>query len=211
MNYLKLANISLEDNGVEKVEYELEIYGRIVDFSEIEKAAVKSEYQEQYELKRPNGTIRVRMTKNDEGTTYTQTTKTWNRQRNKRKEAELEVPEHMFEHFKRLADSGMIKRRYFIPFAEVIETNEAGEVRENLFWEVDVFEDRDGKRSDWCKIDLEGVPEDIDVPELPITLEQAITNQYGDRTKEEIELLTKLFKEEFLVDMSDNDEESDEE
>lgn len=195
----KLMVVSLESNGIEQTEYELELYGKIVDFTEIEKLSVRSEYQEQYGIRKDRGSIRVRMTKDENGTRYEMTTKTWGEQRNNRKEAELEVTEAMFEHFKTIAESGMIKRRYFIPLGKVVETTEAGEIETPLEWQVDVFFDLEGNRSEWCKIDLEGVPEELEVPELPIQLEHAITNQYGDRTQEEIDLLTKLFKEEFTV------------
>lgn len=196
---LKLFAISLESNGVEKVEYELEVYGKIVNFSEIEKLSVRNEYQEQYAIKKPRGTVRVRMTKDDSGTRYEMTTKTWDAQRNKRKEAELEVTEAMFEHFKSISDSGMIKRRYFIPFGQIVEELDIGEITTDLNWEVDVFLDLEGNRQEWCKIDLEGLPENVDLPELPIQLDEAITNQYGDRTPEEIDKLTDLFKNVFSV------------
>ena len=199
MTPIKLAVVSLEANGVEAVEYELEVYGEIVDFSEIEKLSTRNEYQEQYAIKKQNGTVRVRMTKDDKETRYELTTKTWSKQRNHRKEAELECTEAMFEHFKTISESGMIKRRYYVPLGEIVETTEAGETSSPLEWEIDVFFDLEGNRKNWCKIDLEGLPEDVELPELPIQLKNAITNQYGERTQAEIDTLTRLFKEEFAV------------
>lgn len=198
MRVIQLQTISIEDHGEELPEIELEIYGKIVDFTEIEAASTRSEWQEQYEVRKDRGSIRVRMIKDELGTRYVLTTKSWGDKRNERKEAELEVTEAMFDHFKAIADSGMIKRRYFIPLGAVVEDTEAGEISTPLEWEVDVFHDTEGNRRDWCKIDLE-VPEQIDLPELPIKLTDTITNQYGQRTDEEIRKLTELFKEEFMV------------
>lgn len=199
MRTIKLSTISLEEFGEELIEIELEVYGKIIDFDEIKNKATRSEWQEQYEVRKDRGCIRARMVKtDDENPQYILTTKTWKEVRNERKEAEISITKDMFDHFKIIADSGMIKRRYFIDLGYVEEDTPNGVIRSPLEWEVDVFYDLEGKRQDWCKIDLE-VPEKIDLPELPIQLENAITNQYGKRTSEEIAFLDQLFKEQFIV------------
>ena len=238
-------------DGVGRIERELEFYGRIVDFGDIEKRAVKVEYQEQCEVKRKGGSLRVRMTKQDDQDPVYSLTLKYRDQNEPTKKNEIpqEISEDMFTAFKTMADNMMIKRRFYIPMDVALEEDEvetpaeeespdvetldedlnAAETPEadsseestptddsveetpqdepesvvsegdRLYWEVDVFYDLDGNRKDWCKIDLT-IPRALEsVPDLPIKLEEVITNQYGERTPEEIEKLTKIFQEEFLI------------
>lgn len=198
--------VSIEENGIAERELEYVFYGKVVDFAELEKVAERSEYQEQYQVMRKNGTIRARMVRSDSGTTYVITTKSWTPGVAGKSEAELEGTEDMFQHFKSIAESGMQKRRYFLK-AGVQRTSDGDE--HPLTWEVDVFYDLEGKRSDWCKIDLE-VPQPLkELPTLPIELEEVITNQYGKRTRDEIEKLKQLFEEEFTVRPNEEKDETD--
>ena len=254
-------------DGVGRIERELEFYGRIVDFGDIEKRAIKVEYQEQCEVKRKGGSLRVRMTKQDDQDPVYSLTLKYRDQNEPTKKNEIpqEISEDMFTAFKTMADNMMIKRRFYIPMdvaleeeaAETpteeespdVETPDADSTEEissggeessdedlnaaetpeadssdetvstddsveetpqdepesvvsegdRLYWEVDVFYDLEGNRKDWCKIDLT-IPHALEsVPDLPIKLEEVITNQYGERTPEEIEKLTKIFQEEFLI------------
>lgn len=224
-------------DGVGRIERELEFYGRIVDFGDIEKRAVKVEYQEQCEVKRKGGTLRVRMSKQDnQDPVYSLTLKYRDaRDPTQKNEIPQEISEDMFTAFKTMADNMMIKRRFYIPMDVALEeetpdddlnaaeTSEADSNEEStptddsteetpqdapesvvsegdrLYWEVDVFYDLDGNRKDWCKIDLT-IPRALEsIPDLPIKLEEVIANQYGERTPEEIEKLTKIFQEEFLI------------
>lgn len=105
------------NDGVARIEREYEFYGKIADHSEIETKAVSTEYQEQYEVKRKGGSLRVRMTKKgDEVPVYSLTLKARDpNDPTAKREVPLEGTEDLFTSFKALADNGMIKRRYYIP------------------------------------------------------------------------------------------------
>lgn len=190
------VSVEHESDGVVEVELEYEFYGKLEDFDALVAAATTVERQEQYEIKKSSGTIRVRMSTVVDVVTYMLNSKTWDAGKAGKDEVEHEVSADMFAHFKKIADSGMIKTRYTIPAGNQRLTN--GEV-EPISWEYDVFEDREGKRSDWVKVDLEVKEALATIPDLPIALSSLISNQKNYRTPKEVALLTKLFKEEFLV------------
>lgn len=195
----ELSQLGLEGrvDGVAEQEIEYEFYGRIEDINKIISLATQTEYQEQYELKKERGKIRVRMSRVGDVTVYTMTSKTWTPGKAGEAEVEVEVSEDMFAHFRHIADSGMIKTRYSIPAGS--QRLSGGDI-EKLTWEYDVFQDRDGKRSEWVKVDLEVKEVLATLPELPVALSDVIKNQKGSRTPKEIRTLDRLFKEEFLVE-----------
>lgn len=216
MNELDIVNharskrpmVSIEGrvDGVEETELEYEFYGRLESMDELRRLATETEHQEQYELKKPRGKIRVRACKVGNQTTYVMTSKTWTPGQPGENECEVEVSVDMFEHFKHVADSGMIKTRYTIPAGK--QRTSDGDIVD-IKWEYDVFEDRDGKRSDWVKVDLEVKEVLATIPDLPVALADPIMNQKGSRTPKEVTLLTKLFKEEFTVEAGEGNVDQD--
>lgn len=146
-----------ELDGKARVEDEKVFYGRLtVESLERLKQMAEIEHQEQYQLAKPNGCIRVRRTEDGDGEVeYILTGKGWNDGSGKKLEAEQETAKDMFSLFKRIADSGMKKTRYTVE-------DESGE------WEFDVFYDSEGNEHDWCKVDLED--SSAGLTEMPITL-----------------------------------------
>lgn len=177
-------------------EIEYEFYGKLNDFDDLVAKAKSTEYQEQYQLKKDRGSIRVRMSKVGDDTIYMLNSKMWEPGKLGDEEVEHEVSAGLFKHFKHIADSGMIKTRYVIPTGS--QRLSDGTVTK-LNWEIDVFQKANGERSEWVKIDLE-VQEVLEtLPDLPVELSNVVRNQKGSRTDKENRLLTNLFKSEFLV------------
>lgn len=212
-------------------ENEVVIYGRITNFSGLEKA-VKVVHQEQYELKpakkgdKPDkGKIRVRKETIMGVETYTLTTKVTgdSSEMASNKEYTIAIDREFFDAFKAIANSGMIKTRYYFPLAkmEIMDhsksTVEASSVHNEpeAFYEVDVFSRPDGMRFTWCKIDLEldevmklafaNLPDNAklkivakvsDLPFLPV---ESFTGK--DATPEQNKLLDWLYKEVFTTRM----------
>ncbi len=200
---LDVLAFALEEraDGAMMIENEIVYYARLKpDFVFPQTGNV--ERQEQWSIKIPltdanaaQGDIRVRKTDffdhGDLGhSEYVLTTKI--------RQAEGGVPEtpipstaDQFEHFKKLAESGMIKDRYTydIPGTE-------------LKWEVDAFLKPGGGYHPWVKLDLEipeDSPADFAVPELPIEAEEWIKTQTGKRLPAEEAQVRELYDTMFLT------------
>lgn len=146
-----------------KKETELVFYARVGNAAGLEQAQ-KTIYQEQVQIKAPNGRIRVRMekSKGEEGYSYNLVTK-----RNFSKEGGVQVcdePEAVtisaeaYEMFKSVNDEYMRKVRYVFPIESIkIEApGLTGQIEvPGLCYEVDRFLTQDGAFSEWVKIDLE--------------------------------------------------------
>ena len=205
---MALENLTLSpaleerSDGAALKEREFVFYARIKEGYEFPPTDNK-ERQEQWTIKIPQtdanaakGDIRVRKTDlfdhGDLGQTeYVLTTKV----RNGGPEGDDEVPiqssEDQFNHFKRLAESGMLKDRftYDIPGTE-------------LKWEVDAFLKPGGGYHPWVKLDLEvpaDAPKDIGIPEFPIEAEEWIKAQTGDRLPAEEAKVRELYETMFLT------------
>lgn len=184
------AIVAMEDvaNGQIFEEHERTFYVRISDFDQLKRAA-SADHQEQWtqkfaktEKNAAKGNIRVRMIyplfKNGEpvgysrsegsGVQYVLTAKA-ERSATHRQEVPVPATKDMFEIFKALADSGMVKDRYHFPVAGT-----------DLVFEVDMF--RRGETyadgyHEWAKIDLEfdkNKHAGMAIPELPIQVDQVI-------------------------------------
>lgn len=138
-------------------EFEIEIYLSGYDIDEIASKSSVNEHQEQWGIFVPksdknaaSGSLRVRKTDvAGHDSIYEFTSKIKNGESGN-SEAEDSVGSGQFEHFKLLADQGLIKQRFDIP-----ATNKAGVAYTQ---EVDVFRNKDGELIPWVKIDAE-VPE----------------------------------------------------
>lgn len=192
---------SLEDlapDGVTRQEKELEIYGTLKDFSVLEKAT-GWELQEQWGLYIPktaknagSGGPRVRKTTLSTGeVSYVLTTKV--KEADSNAECEQDTSEDMFTMFKRLAESGLLKRRYFFPIGDT-----------GLKFEVDVFCGNDGQPVPQVKIDLE-IPEDLSANfdpsqvKLPFDLDEVRIIAPGRKNDEDLKYVRKLFSEKYDV------------
>jgi len=192
---MRLFRLALEENSDGKFfkEIEYEYYCRITDLSQLDNASSK-EAHEQWEIKIPKaddnvgeGRIRVRKTTFADGRIeYVQTTKSILKKDNARIEVPILTTEDGFKQFMILSNAGMIKDRYCFNSGDFV-------------FEVDMFKKPDGSYCEWCKIDIEVPTADTVIPELPIVVENLITNQKYKRTPEEIELLDKLYETEFLT------------
>lgn len=192
---------SLEDlapDGVTRQEKELEIYGTLKDFSVLENAT-GWELQEQWGLYIPktaknagSGGPRVRKTTLSSGeVTYVLTTKV--KEADGNAECEQDTSEDMFTMFKRLAESGLLKKRYFFPIGDT-----------GLKFEVDVFCGNDGQPVPQVKIDLE-IPEDLSANfdpskvKLPFELDEVRIIAPGRKNDEDLKYVRKLFSEKYDV------------
>lgn len=171
--------VSIEEDvsGKKLRENERVYYGKITseEFEDLKK--YNSELQEQYAILKPNGTIRIRRKESNGANQYIQAMKTWEPGVVGKDEAQREVSADEFAMFKKIADSGFYKRRYFIPFNDQVK------------WEVDVILNSAGEFTGWVKVDLEipeGYNDHIPEPyELPFKLTEAILNQFNSMTDEE--------------------------
>jgi CYTH domain-containing protein len=194
MKHILMAT-ALEElaNGDTVIEDELVFYARLESLGAL-KNALAVESHEQWEIKcygnvksiEPMGCIRVRKTTIGEQVEYVQTVKT-KRPDGAKNETGFAVTESVFDQFKLLATSGMIKKRYTIDIPGRQEK-----------WEVDVFQLKDGRSANWVKIDLEWKQApDRTIPELPQGFEDVILP--SDRSEETREFINTLYKEVFLT------------
>lgn len=176
-----------EANSEVQEENEYEIYGRYVDLNQIEKLATSYELQEQYNIQKESGSIRVRYVKEASGEeAYILTSKQYAGQGDKIGVPEVNVPvnEGLFEHFKAMANDGMIKRRYFVPIGK---QRLSSEELVDIEWEVDVFLDAKGEAIGWVKIDLPVIEELREMPPLPFDLEDKLELplRFSERSSED--------------------------
>lgn len=179
-------------DGKSSKEQEFEIYGKLVNITDLEKATRK-ELQEQWgipiqkvEKNAASGNIRVRMIDNER---YILTSKIKEKDHND--EVEHEVGAALFEHFAKFADQGLRKVRHYFPV-----TTEEGE---EFIYEVDAFYNASGQFSLWVKIDLE-IPEgkSIDtLPDLPFEMESIRVIPPGKKSNEDLAFVRSLFDEHF--------------
>lgn len=173
---------SLIADGTTELEREYEIYGTIPDLSVLD-GATRREFQSQWGLPTPTGSIRVRHTKpEDEGPdVFTQTIKIKSADGNE--ENEMKVSEDTFKIFKRLVQFGLIKNRYFFPVPN-----------SKLTLEVDVFQTLDHQIIHDVKIDLE-VPEGVDISQvvIPFKLDNVRVIKPGKKSPEDLEFVRTLF------------------
>jgi hypothetical protein len=114
------------------------------------------------------------------------------------RDAEGGVPEtpipstaDQFEHFKKLAETGMLKDRYTYAIAGT-----------ELAWEVDAYLKPGGGYWPWVKIDLEvpeDAPADFPIPEFPFEAEEWIKGQNGERLPAEEAKVRELYETMFLT------------
>lgn len=186
--------LSMEDETSQateaKTEVELEhvFYGRLTDFSALEKAASKV-HQEQWTIKAEStdamlygGGVRARKitSADSEEPCYVICIKNFEKGKRGVLENEFEVSADAFEQIKRIAERGMIKTRYSFPIEGT-----------DYCWEVDVFEGPNGPH-EWVKVDLEVDSVDFEIPELPIVLEGLIRDNPAQRTEEQQRLISEL-------------------
>lgn len=198
---LAVATPSLEDaanpaaDGVTKIEKEIEIYGTMRDMKVLD-LAEDWEMQEQWGLyiektaeNASAGNIRVRMTQCSKGEVcYVQCIKTKTAEGNR--ETEIEVTVDMFEQFKRLAASGLRKKRYFFPIPN-----------STMKFEVDVFYGPAGTPLPQVKIDLElsdnAVEEGFDPYNvtLPFEMSDIRIIAPGRKNDEDLKYVRQLFRQ----------------
>lgn len=176
--------------GQDEIEYE--IYGMYKSLTEIESLSEDSELQEQYNILTETGTVRVRSAKlaSEDKTTYIMTTKTFGDGIGTPEE-NFEVPEHIFNHFKVIAQSGLLKRRYFIKAGKQLLNDGT---YEKLVWEVDVFLNAQGEPLGTVKIDLQVLEPLSELPTLPFELVNRIDLplDFNDRTHEQKAAVKKI-------------------
>jgi CYTH domain-containing protein len=159
---------------------------RGVDIEQIKKLATSSELQEQWSFMGPNANLRVRAIDN---TTFIQTGKSWVDGVDGKDETQLETNLAMFKVFKSLATSGMVKRRYIVPYrGHTLEVD--------IFFEGHV---PDGRPAEWCKVDLEVKDLSLPVPDLPFTAEEIIKDIPHNRPAELQQIVPQIYSTYFSV------------
>jgi CYTH domain-containing protein len=175
-------------DGKATVELEYVFFAKLKDLAQLESIATHSELQEQYELRKPNGCIRVRAVDDKQ---YILTAKAWKDGVDGKAEAEQTTTADMFRIFKLIADSGMRKRRFFVPIPNT-----------DMTWEFDVYyTEQNGTLVpvEWIKIDLEVAQRLETLPEFPVPLESVFDKQPRQRTPEEQAFVSELFDKYFLI------------
>lgn len=202
-------------------ESELAVYCKITNFSGFLKAD-KIILQEQYTVKAKDttskkGSVRVRKETVAGEDTYTITTKL-DRGENlasNNTEYSRSIDKEFFDAFKEISSSGMLKTRYVFS-AKSISLSKGEETKldhSNTFFEVDVFKDKGGNVSSWCKIDIElddvlkqayttmGSAEKfklvLGVSKLPFQPVDIFTSKTADATQKQI--LDHLYKYVFTI------------
>ena len=200
------TNISMEaeeTSGVKFKEREYVFYARLKDVHILTSSNIAKEFHEQWSIKLNKegmkAQIRVRKTTDVTGISYAQTIKIRNDTDQSTHGVEddsvaLECSKDAFEAIRKLADSGMVKERYYLPLSNV-------DLPKQLFWEIDLFPTPDNSTYyDWVKIDLE-LPSDLvlkTIPKLPSVFTEIIMEQ-GDKTPENDRLIiTQLYENVFL-------------
>ena len=158
--------ISLEGNetdGLTRREKEIVYYVKVQNPDELFKSFTKEE-QEQWEIKVPRtvdnaagGRIRVRKAKIGNELKYILTSKTFI-DKNDHDETELLTTESMFNQFRQMSESGMIKHR--------CELKIEGDGLNNII-EVDLFLTPEGHYNQWIKVDVEIQDLNSPLPKLP--------------------------------------------
>lgn len=178
----RTASLEAEDvSGKTTIEKEHVWYLRGINFDQLEKIARKSELQEQWSLMGPGANLRVRAIDDN---FFVMTGKTWQEGVAGKAETQLETNRAMFDVFKRVANSGLIKRRY--------EVESQGHV-----FEVDIFfvgHDPNNRPAEWCKVDLEVKDLNSAHPVLPFDADEVIKDSPHNRTPELDERIAHLYK-----------------
>lgn len=156
------------------IEYENEIYLSGFNIDQVVAMAASREGQEQWGIFVPktsknatSGNLRVRKTIDQEGEiVYEFTTKTSQGAKGKL-EKNLDADEVLFEQFQLLADQGLVKTRYVIPY----ELDDGTKFK----FEVDVFYNSKGELVPWVKVDAE-LPEGyaLNPEQIPFTREEIL-------------------------------------
>lgn len=183
-------NVSLEDSQIEEIEYIFFI--KVDNFDELLKFAKRKEEQEQWSFlltkDKLENAVRARKKISDGEISYELCSKIYIPGIDGKWEVEQDCERMHFDIVKENAEFGMIKDRYYFPIDGT-----------DMVWELDVFKDKDGNYVPWIKVDLE-VEQRLDkIPEMPIHYVECVMNQPGQRTKEEDELVSKLFGEYYLI------------
>lgn len=206
---LNIIKYSLEGvaDGNAIIEKELVYHAILEDMSVLNNAA-KIEKQEQWEIKIPKtennlygGRLRVRKTyipNVRSKAQYIFCSKTKNENGNL--EVELVSTKDQFDQFVAMADSGMIKTRYYFPIPDTNRLGGENEWDNALVWEIDVFENNQGEIVPWVKIDIELNPNTKkEFLVFPFATKQIITSQYGKRTEEEEAIVSKLYDDDYCI------------
>lgn len=165
--------------SLESVNQELEytFYGKLKDKTQLEKAN-SVESHDQWDIRFAydilKGTVRCRKTViGQEAAKYTLCLKKVVEGVAGRTETETETTDEIFDAIQSMAQSGMRKTRYKFPVPD-----------SELVWEVDIFQDLDGKEIEWVKLDLE-VREPLDkLPEFPVELMEVVEPTQRDKIRD---------------------------
>lgn len=149
----ELANVSLET--------ETTVYALIGNMEGLTKADYKEIHNQAETKLSSEAKIRVRKTTRDGIVKYEQTIK--NKVSNTAlaktvTETTCVIPENMFNTFFKSADKKYVKTRYVFKDEKSIAKIEGKKeviTLPGLIYEVDVFTNRNGKKSTWCKVDIE--------------------------------------------------------
>lgn len=191
-------------DGKKTMEVEFQIYGKLIDPSQLEKAATV-ERQEQWSHKiektdKNAGSAVIRVRSINRGEQYIRTTKI-KTPSGGTMETECPSSKDEFDMFMVFADQGMIKDRYTFPV-------------DGRTYEIDVFCDSRGNVQPWVKIDLEitelsdqeltkealaELLSQIELPDLPVDLSDVIILPPVNRDPKKQARVDELYETVFLV------------
>lgn len=193
--YLTTAPAVASMEAIEELEYE--VYVKLTDFDQLKKAK-RTEHQEQWVIKLNKGEalgvkVRTRKVVAESQVKYYLTTKLDLEGSQASWELEEEATRLHHDEIMNLADTGMIKERYFFPIDGT-----------DMVWEVDVFRDAHGDMVPWVKIDLEVDKLLPELPPLPLDYSEGVFSQKGERTEEEDNLIHELYTKHFIIFKDDD-------
>lgn len=158
--------VSLEnekDIGQEVLELEYTFYAKIHDFADLEKAFKKEEHEQWIlPIGDENAPVRARLRAVD-GRDFLLTTKSKRDGQPGVIEITEVIHQAMFRQLTKVATDGYKKTRYIfrVPNSDRI-------------WELDVFQNQQGDKHVWAKLDLEVKSVEDKIPELPIQFDDLI-------------------------------------
>lgn len=188
--------VSQEAGGDKIEELEYIFFLKVRDFEQLS-TAKEMEHQEQWSIlfvkHGIETSVRVRRTVKNGVETFILATKINVEGVKGKWELEQKVEREHFDKIKSMAESGMVKDRYFFP----IEGSD-------LVWEIDVFKDHEGNQIPWVKVDLE-VPAALDrIPAFPVQFTDSVVKQPKQRDEKEANFVSRLFRDHYVVSPMDD-------
>ena len=179
--------VSLEEiDGRVAQEIEFTLYAHLTDLSQLERAICKEKH-EQWQIPldgKPDVRARLRLI---DDRRHTMTTKLRRAGVTGWEEVDADIPKDLWQHLRAACIVGHIKTRYTFTVPD-----------SDLKWEIDVFMGAGGDTSAWVKIDLEVPNLHVDIPVLPVDVDEIIVADSPKLTELQRAKIDRLWDGEWL-------------